>query len=275
MIELELRAGGASATIHPAVGGRLGALDFGAGSLLRPPGPDLDWADWGCYPLVPWSNRIPGGHLKLGAVDAELPINWADGSAIHGLGASCPWTVVAHDARSAELAVHLDTGPYRVRAEQSFELQADELRLRLRMTNEGDVPVPAGIGIHPWFHHGPVRVPADQRWPGEPLPTGPPEPVSGSNDLRVATIPVPMDACFTALTGTSAEVPGAQLHWDGPVTNAVVYSGEPGWVCVEPVTMASDGFDLAERGVTGHGVQLVEPGASLEVTYRFSAPVID
>lgn len=268
---LELRAGRSTATIHPAVGGRLGALDLGTGQLLRGPGPGIDWAHWGCFPLVPWSNRIPGGHLRLGAVDAELPVNWADGSAIHGLGASCAWAVVAHDEGSAELAVHLGGGPYRLCAEQSFDLRPDELRLRLRMTNEGDAAVPAGLGIHPWFHHGPVRVPADERWPGEPLPTGPPEPVSGSTDLRHRTVPVPMDACFTELTGTSADVPGAQLSWDGPVTNVVVYSGEPGWVCVEPVTMANDGFGLAARDVPGHGVQIVEPGASLAVTYRFIA----
>jgi len=36
--------------------------------------------------------------------------------------------------------------------------------------------------------------------------------------------------------------------------------------------MASNGFDLAERGMPGHGAELVSPGASLEVTYRFERP---
>ena len=62
-------------------------------------------------------------------------------------------------------------------------------------------------------------------------------------------VPPPMDRCFTALTGREAEVPGVALRWDGPVTQVVVYSGEAGWVAVEPVTMATDGCGLAARSM--------------------------
>ena len=64
---ITLTAGACTAVVHPAVGGRLGQLDLGDGPLLRDPGPDLDWSRWGCFPLVPWSNRIPDGHLRFGA----------------------------------------------------------------------------------------------------------------------------------------------------------------------------------------------------------------
>jgi len=269
MSPLILRSGPSSAEIYPDMGGRLGQLDLGTGPLLRGPAVDLGWVHWGCYPLLPWSNRLPGGHLAFGTIDEHLPVNWPDGTAIHGLAASCPWAVVERSEHSAKLEVRVSGGPYHVLGTQCFELGPRELQLRLAVTNEGDRPVPVGLGIHPWFVGGRIRVPADKRWPGEPMPSGYPEPVEGPYDLRGGTVPVAMDACFTSLTSTVADVPGLRLHWDGPVTNLVVYSAEPGWICVEPVTMANNGFELAQQGAPSHGVQVLAPEESMEVLYRF------
>jgi aldose 1-epimerase len=268
---LLLRTGPVSAVVYPGAGGRLGQLDLGDGPILRGPAPDLDWANWGCYPLLPWSNRIPDGHLRFGPIDGHLPVNWPDGSAIHGLAAAAPWTVVRASRRTADLEIEVEAGPYAVVGRQSFIVRLDGLLLSLEASNVGDQPVPMGLGIHPWFCGGRVQVPAQERWPGEPLPAGPPVPVAGRYDLRSGRVPRPMDACYTSLVGDLVEVPGARLHWSGPVTQIVVYSGEPGWVCVEPVTMANNGFALAEQGVAGHGVSIVGPGGSIQVRYRFSA----
>jgi hypothetical protein len=49
-----------------------------------------------------------------------------------------------------------------------------------------------------------------------------------------------------------------------------VFTGVHGWVCVEPVTMANDGFRMADEGWRGHGVVTLDPGALLEVGYRFA-----
>ena len=78
-----------------------------------------------------------------------------------------------------------------------------------------------------------------------------------------------MDRCYTGLTGQSADVAGVRLHWSGPVTQVVVFSGVPGWVCVEPVTMANNGFRMEADGVAGTGVIRLAPGASTSFTYRF------
>ncbi len=266
---LRLTAGRSVAEIHPAFGGRLGQLDLGDGPLLRAHAPDLGWTDWGCYPLAPWSNRLPGGRLRYRGIDSVLPPNHADGSAIHGLVAACRWDITASTRSRAELEVRAESTPYSVAVRQLFELDDEVLRIALRCTNEGDRGVPMGLGIHPWFHSGPIRVPADRVWPGEPLPTGPPQPPRPQQDLRQSRLPEPMDACFTALTGSYADAPGCRLHWEGPVTHVVVYSGAPGWVCIEPVTMANDGIRMAEEGQRGHGVIEVQPGDSMEVRYRF------
>ena len=266
-----LRSGPATATIHPSVGGRLGQLDLGRGPLLRGPSGEVGWSQWGCFPLLPWSNRLPGAVLRFDQIDEHLEVNWPDGSAIHGLAAACPWEVLDFSGESALLDVEVSSGPYRVRGMQMFHLQPDRIHLRLTATNEGDQRVPVGIGIHPWFAAGEVRLPAEQRWPGEPMPTGAPVTVSGAYDLRASRRPGPMDACFTGLTDTVVDVPGVRLRWDGPVTNVVVYTGEPDWTCVEPVTMANGAFGLPPDEAKRHGVQVLEPGGSVEVSYCLEA----
>ena len=62
-----------------------------------------------------------------------------------------------------------------------------------------------------------------------------------------------MDRCYGALTATSVEIGDLTLSWEGPITHVVVYTGTPGWVCVEPVTIATDGFRLAEGGFSDGG----------------------
>lgn len=264
-----LRDGEATAEVVPGLGGRLGQLDLGDGALLRPFERGLGWAHWGSYPLLPWSNRVPGGRIGVGGVDAVVPITWEDGSAIHGLAADRPWRVVDATERVAELEVAIAVGPYGVRGRQRFELVDGALHQELAVVNEADHPVPAGLGIHPWFRAGDLRVPAAEVWPGEPLPDGPRRPVTSADDLRRLGPPPLLDRCFTGLDGSSADAPGVRLHWAGPISHVVVYTGVAGWACIEPVTMASDGFGMAERGGAGHGVVVLDPGEGLAVRYRF------
>ncbi|UDY35024.1 aldose epimerase family protein [Dermatobacter hominis] len=270
---ITLRAGATTATIAPAAGGRVAQLDLGDGSILRPKERATSWHDWGCYPLLPWSNRLPGGLLELDDGVHRLPVDHEDGSALHGLAAHAPWTVEGATPSSAQLSLRATAGPYDVVGDLTHSVRPGSLRIDLAVRNVADRPVPVGLGVHPWFHAGPVRVPAAARWPGDPLPVGPPVDVGPDDDLRSARVPPPMDRCFTRLTGTTADVPGATLRWDGPVEDVVVYTGDAGWVAVEPVTMANDGFGLARRGVPGHGTRVLAPGDRLSATFWLERPV--
>lgn len=268
---VELRAGAARATVHPLDGGRLGQIVIGQRKLLRGPedgARELGWGHWGAYPLLPWSNRIPGGRFRFEGRDLEVPVNWDDGTALHGLAAWVPWDLEDVGARHATCSVTLEVGAFHVRGLQRFALFDDHLELELVLTNLGDERIPVGLGIHPWFARGPIEVPADLVWPGEPMPVGVPRPVRPDEDLRVLGPPGLMDRCYTGLTGPSARVPGASLSWSDEVSQVVVYTGHPDWVCVEPVTMANDGFRLFDDGVSGSGVIALDPGAGTHVAYR-------
>ncbi|MBA3652812.1 MAG: hypothetical protein H0W70_01310 [Actinobacteria bacterium] len=266
-----LRAGPATVTLCPDAGGRIGQIEVDGRKLLRgPEDAGLGWGYWGSYPLLPWSNRIPGGRFRFEGRDFTVPVNWEDGSALHGLAMNAPWTVVAASDRSAVIEIAIDSASYRMHARQSFVLTQSGLDQRIDLTNRSADRVPVGAGIHPWFGFGPIRVPADRMWPGSgPIPEGVPVPVEGDADLRVICEPGLMDRCYTALTADRVEVPGLRLGWSGPITHVVVYTGTPGWVCVEPVTMANDGFRLADEGVPGAGVIALDEGDTLSVGYRF------
>ena len=269
-----LADGAARAELLPALGGRIAQVTLGSRPLLRgPEHADLGWPWWGSYPMLPWANRIPDGVVRFDGTTITVPVNWPDGTAIHGLAYERPWDVVAAGRTEATLRIEVMVDRYHVRAEQRFALSADALDLEIDVTNVAEWPVPAGVGIHPWFVAAPVRVPAELAWPGEgPMPDGVPRPVRPEEDLRQQVIAVPMDRCFTGLTDTGADIGDLTLSWRGPITQVVVYSGEPGFVCVEPQTMATDGIRLADAGVDGTGVIALEPDVTLSVGYRLSWP---
>lgn len=269
---VELRAGTARVDLYPSAGGRIGQISLDGRPLLR----GLEhawrgWGGWGSYPMVPWTNRIVGGVVRFGGETITMPINWPDGTAIHGLVAERPWRVDSSDSAAATLSVEVDVDRYHVGARQTFELAPDHLDFEIELVNLAAWRVPVGIGIHPWFLVGPVRVPAEQIWDGPgPMPEGPPRPVRPDEDLRTKRLAPPMDRCFCGLTDTSAEIGDLTLSWSGPITQVVVFSGDPDAVCVEPVTMANDGIRLAEDGSVGTGVLVLDPGSRVLVEYRIS-----
>jgi aldose 1-epimerase len=268
-----LRAGDASALVHPDVGGRLGQLTVGGHDFLRPGDETTAWHQWGSFPLLPWSNRIADGVLRFRGRSWEMPVRFTDGSAIHGLVHSAPWRIDATGPAHVELSVRIVTQPYDLRAHQRYALSAASLVHEVGLRNSGDEDVPVGLGIHPWFAAGPVSVPAAEIWPTVgALPTGAPRAVLPDEDLRSRVVPPVMDSCYTGLTDTVATVGALTLSWRGPVEHVVVFTGVPGWVCVEPVTNANDGFNLLERGEPRSGVIVLRPGEETSVAYELSWP---
>lgn len=271
-MNITLTAGDATAWIRPEVGGRLGSLSVAGRELLRreDAAGDLGWAFWGAYPLVPWSNRVVGGRVVLEDETFDVPTNWPDGTAIHGLVATAPWEVEHADDRTAILATRVHHDPWALSCRSTFVIHRSELTWELAVHNDADRSVPVGLGIHPWFRHGPLSVPAAAYWPTQDcLPTGPPEPVGADIDLREQRQAPPLDVCYTGLEGASAQIAALQLRWTGPIEHVVVYAADPDWLCVEPVSNVNDPFNVRARGLPGDGLIDVAPGGSLVAVYTF------
>ena len=109
------------------------------------------------FPLVPYVNRIRGGHFTFRGRDVRLAPNMAgDISPLHGQGWLAPWQV--DSAAPPEALLPSTTQPANgrgtYRAEQHFALDQRGLSLRLTCRNLSREPMPCGLGQHPYFPCG-------------------------------------------------------------------------------------------------------------------------
>ena len=158
---LSLHAGESSLVLAPEIGGAITGWTFGTHPLLRRPEPDAiidrNARGLGCFPLVPFSNRIGRGRFSWAGHDHVLARNFGDRPhCIHGIGWQSVWDADAISATTAHLTLHHDaTGdqalrwPFSFTAEQIFSLTPDALRVELALTNRHAQPAPAGLGLHP------------------------------------------------------------------------------------------------------------------------------
>jgi aldose 1-epimerase len=279
---LRLCHGAFELEVCPGVGGSLTAFRHRGRDLMRPAGPALfasgEPEAASSFPLVPFSNRIADCRFGFRGRGYELPPNFpSEPHAIHGQGWQHPWTVAEAGADRAVLdfAHRIAGTPFDYRARQTLTLGDRGLDLTLEVTNAGPGPMPAGLGVHPYF----VRTPGvtlharlahvwlmDERT----IPTKPaPLPAEWDFDRAPRVGDLAMDHCFGGWDG-KAEIrwpeTGITLALEAePLFGHLVIYIPPGqdFFCVEPVSHVNDGFNLADRGVVGTGVRVLAPGETL------------
>jgi aldose 1-epimerase len=242
--------------------------------------------DPACFPLVPYSNRIAHGRLPTPQGDARLaPLPGHAPHPLHGLGWQRAWEVesVSADTLSMRHVHHADAHwPFDYRAHQTLALADGMLRMSIALYNAGAVPMPAGIGIHPFFPATPRATLATtlaDMWcaDADVLPTHR-EPLPAALDFSAARslAGTVLDNCFG---GWSRH---ATLAWpeldlalaiDASATlgTLVIYTPpQHAFFCVEPVSHLNNGFQLAAAGVPHTGVRLLAPGETLAGEVRFA-----
>lgn len=283
---ITLRAAGAGLVLAPAVGGAVARYwlerDGTTWDWLRPmpaaAARDRDPYRSAAFPLVPYSNRIREGRFAFGGRPVTLPLNRPpERHAIHGHGWQSAWQPVHVEAAGARLEYRHAAGawPWAYRAVQRFTLTAAGLTVALDLVNESDVPMPAGLGWHPYFPRTPrTTIAAEVRavWltDEEMLPTAlvPPSPAADPS-RGVAVDAAALDNCFVGWSRrVDVEWPepdaGLTMTAEPPLDYLVVFTppGRP-FFCVEPVSHVTDAFNLAEAGRPDTGRRVLEPGAAL------------
>ncbi|MGH2380965.1 MAG: aldose 1-epimerase [Candidatus Limnocylindria bacterium] len=232
---------------------------------------------WGAYLMAPWCNRVQPGPIEIGGRTIDLSPNFGDGSAIHGQVYALAWEVESND--SLRVTGEGDGWPWAYDVHLQHSLDARALTLSYALTNRSDAPMPAGIGLHPWFRR-PVelRLPADAVYRSNSESAARPEPVSGDLDIRRRMEPaLGLDATWTAMTSSVLE-----LGWprDGIRATLEVSSADPPLVAVatprdvdadavEPQTHGPDGLRRLRRGEPD-AMQMLGPGASLDLVLRLT-----
>ena len=175
MTVVDLSRGNLSARISTSGGIVLGfwwERDSDHVPLLREaPGDDADALASGCYPLVPFGNRVKGNRFSFNGRDYAFKPNtdW-DKHYLHGEGWQAEWSIERQDASSLELFFDHkadDATPYVYSATQGFALRDGAFELTLSVTNRAQYPLPFGLGWHPYFPMTPkttLVAPARKYW---------------------------------------------------------------------------------------------------------------
>ncbi|NVP58674.1 aldose 1-epimerase [Mycoplana rhizolycopersici] len=139
--------------------------------LRQAPSDDADALASGCYPLVPFGNRVRDNRFSFRGRDYHFQANtdW-DSHYLHGEGWQADWAVEQQTARLLELSFQNAANritPYNYAATQRFVLQDDGIELTLSVTNKGERALPFGLGWHPYFPMTPettLLAPARKYW---------------------------------------------------------------------------------------------------------------
>jgi aldose 1-epimerase len=249
--------------------------------------------------LFPFPNRIRDGWFAWAGKDYRLPLNDPSGkNAIHGFACRRPWRVVDQGVDDAgawvtgEFQGSVDShgtcdfwpADYRIRL--TCRLGARALRLEAVIDNPDEVPLPFGLGYHPYFRvpllpgaETYVEVPAADYWElKDSLPNGIRQRATGHRDLStprpfasLVLDDVLTDLDCTIQPGTDGLCRRGRLS--GPAGEAslqvlasrdfreVVVFTPPHReaVCVEPYTCTTDAINLQQRG-TNAGLLVLPPG---------------
>lgn len=282
MSRLRLAAGPLSLSLAPQIGGAIARLDHGGRPVLRPAADDsTEVLDMGCFPLVPFVNRIRGGRFHCAGREVRLSPNMAgDPSPLHGQGWLAEWTVVEADEQSAVLAFRHEPGewPWRYDAVQRFMLDEHGLFWLLTCRNLSDSPMPCGLGAHPYFPCNSATI-LDTRVTGawtvdaQVLPVEH-VPAEGRFDLRQRAI------CGQGLdNGFDGWGGKAELRWDEGLTCRIrsadarffqVFSPASGGIVVaEPVQHANAALNEPEDRWPDLGIEMLAPGDERSLSVRF------
>ncbi len=272
---IELACEGLRCSIRPDAGGCIAGLWLGNTPVLRstPAAQLMSTRLSGCYPLVPFSNRLAHAVLQWNGTSHPLVRNNGDEPhAIHGVGWQRPWEVLESDARFAMLAYEHKpdaSWPFAFDASQTFRLGTHTLEMTLSITNQSATAAPVGLGWHPYFVKragSRISFQAGGRWEmGEDkLPTR----RLPSHGLDADCTTLDVDHCFDGWSGT-VHLRDAQLYTQvtSNLGRLVVFTNATrDFVAVEPVSHVNNAINLvATTGADPEdlGLQILQPGESM------------
>ena len=275
---LELRAGALRLALRPDLGGSIAGCWHHDTPVLRSTEPNaLDNPRLaGCYPLVPYSNRVAQARFPWAGREHRVRANVEEGSphALHGVGLRRAWTVVEAGERHAQLQLDHpgdEDWPFAFTVTQQVTLDEHTLELAMHFVNRSTETAPAGLGWHPFFpKRSRSRLHAelsgrwdtdDERLPSRHVP-------QGGIDADVAYLD--FDHCFTGWQG-SVRIRDEKfsLLLTSALPCLVVYT-PPLRDCfaVEPVSHVSNALNM--QAPESHGVVALAPGAALSAAMKLN-----
>jgi aldose 1-epimerase len=273
------------AVIVPEVGARLHRLRVDGHDLLRTPADPSDHVRdpffWGAYVMAPWCNRVAAGTVNVGSRRVALDANFPDGSAIHGQVYARPWEQA--DEGRFLIRAGGDGWPWEYEVGLSVAIVDRLVRIEQTLTNLAIDPMPAGIGLHPWFRRPLlVAIRGDVVHAVNTASEPQPEPVSGRFDLReLGEMTADLDATWTHLRDVPVELRWPNLGLGASMkiraSSRYVVAASPSHldaIAVEPQTHAPQGLRRTLNGEPG-GLTILDPGSALSLIVEIAFERLD
>jgi aldose 1-epimerase len=270
-VSLQLTAGALRLALRPDLGGCIAGLWHDVMPVLRSTEPALLAASRpsGCYPLVPYSNRLGYRHFRWGGHEYKTQANFDDSPhSVHGVGWQRPWTVASARADDAVLQLsHPGDAdwPFAFDAQQVFALTPGALNLGLSIINTAPHAAPVGLGWHPYFPkraRSRLHIELSDRWESDAsgLPTR--KVAQPGIDGDVANLG--FDHCFEGWKGPAKlRDECLRVRISSSLPYLVVFTPAlKDYYCVEPVSHVSNAIHMAEPAA--HGLRTLQPGERFE-----------
>lgn len=277
---LTLTSGASSLVVAPEYGAGITGWMLGATPLLRralaQASTGGDPHAMGCFPLLPYGNRLGHARFAWRGTEYTLKRNFGDQPhTIHGAGWQRRWAVAEASSRSVTLTLDHQpdqSWPFAFEAIVAYALEGTGLKVTMSLTNRHHAPAPAGIGLHPFFpkaYSPELRFLASGVWTNGadslPLRHGAlpeewrhhePRPVLASR----------LDNCFTGWSGSADILAGpASLRMEASEAFRNVQVFTPIWAdffCVEPVSHVPDALNRPDLSAD-QAMDVLAPGETL------------
>ncbi|MBW3618298.1 MAG: aldose 1-epimerase [Proteobacteria bacterium] len=265
----------------PAVGGVVRSFRAGGTPVFREgPAEIADANDGGCYPLVPFSNRVRDGRFTFRGREVRLSPNLPPQKhPLHGQGWRGAWSVETADEDRAVLVFDHAPGewPWAYQARQTFRLDPGGLSIGLSCRNLSPEPMPCGLGLHPYFPAGPETVLSTEAtgvWTIDeevmPVALEPPVGRYGLHQRRING--ADLDNGYEGWSGwAELREPEFSVRITSPDARRFqVYAPpEGGIVVAEPVVNANAALNQPEDRWPELGLTVLNPGDSTAMSARF------
>ncbi|MBE6449075.1 MAG: hypothetical protein E7013_00010 [Alphaproteobacteria bacterium] len=238
------------------------------------------------FPMLPYAFRIKGGEFTYWGIKRLVPLNhplFSD--PIHGDGWKSSWKV--RETTSSKVVLTLkhekekDKGyPFSYESKIVYSLTGKTLNIELNLTNKGLMPMPCGLGLHPYFNktqNVELKFSTKNVWHHENDPIDRPyrTPEEWSFKESKPLNEMVFDTCFGGFEN-SAEITwpkykhSLKVRTDDLFSHLALYAPyRKNFFCLEPTSMTADAFNIAARGVVGSGIQSIGKDETLTGVISF------
>jgi aldose 1-epimerase len=277
----ELHAGALRLALRPDLGGCIAGLWHRETPILRSTEPDalVSSRASGCYPLVPYSNRLAYRKFRWKGHDYTTQPNFDDSPhSLHGVGWKRPWEIVSSSVLEVVLKlVHPGDAdwPFPFEATQYFTLTPHSMHVEMVITNTAEIAQPVGLGWHPYFTkraRSRLHIELEGRWDSDAAELPVRKVAQPGIDSDISHLD--FDNCFDGWSGPARiRDEKFSLQLSSSLNHLVVFTPqEKPYFCVEPVSHVSNAIHMADPAA--HGLRTLAPGERFEATMNLEVGVV-